>query len=314
MAVRVTQSPLELITIAPGDVRVTQSVLELVIGGPEVVASCNNPPSGPINQAYAHTFTASFGIPPYVFSISAGALPTGLSMDASGNVTGTPTALGTFAFTVKVVDSVPRTSTVNCSITIFGSGNTPQNPTGSPSILTTCKRRTPWDWCLFAEDLKQQRITFPPMCTIPEEYRNLLPWDDTFGAIPPQARIFRPAHGILTPTTAAGDQVVLTLKMPVGYDGLLSGIFQFYTGTGFVQGSGDIVWRIQVNQHYAKDLGNNPFSIGTPQLPFPLTEGVILLSGQTIRYIVNVPNLSGNIQIGASQIVCGLVGFYWPRG
>lgn len=311
---RVDQSVVDLITLADNQARVTQSAIILITDGPLAVVSCNNPPSGPLNQAYTHTFTATLGNPPYTFSISAGALPTGLTMNAAGVVTGTPTAIGTFNFTVQVIDATPRTSTVNCSITIFGSMPTPQNPTGGPVPISGCHKRNQYDWCLFSEELEQMKITFPPMCTIPEEYRHLLPWDDEFGGVPPQARTFRPAKGILTPGPGAGDVLMVELTMPVGYDGLLSGIFQFYTGSGFIQGSGDIIWRIQVNQRYVKDLGNSPFSLGSPREPFPLTEGQILLSGQTVRYLVNVPNLSGNIQVGNSQIVCGLIGFYWPRG
>lgn len=51
---------------------------------------------------------AAGGMPPYTFSISSGTLPPGLSMDASGHITGTPTASGSFSFAVVVVD--PPTS------------------------------------------------------------------------------------------------------------------------------------------------------------------------------------------------------------
>lgn len=197
--------------------------------------------------------------------------------------------------------------------TIGGGPGTP-GPNGVPFIISACKRRNDWDWCLLREELRLREICFPPMCNIPEEYRNLLPWDDTFGAIPPQAVPFLRPKGLLTPTPAAGDQVVVSFSLPRGYDGILSGIYQFYTGTGFINGSGDILWRIQLNQRYVKDLSNNPFSLGSPQYPFPMTEGQLLLAGQTVRYIVNVPNLSGQIQVGNSQIVCCLLGFAWPRG
>ncbi len=185
---------------------------------------------------------------------------------------------------------------------------------GVPWVVSACKRRNHYDWCLLAEDLRMQKIKFPPMCTIPPEYRDCLPWEGQYGAIPPQAVLFKPAKGILTPTPAAGDQIVLEKKMPNGYDGWMTGVFQSYTGTGFEQGSGDILWRIQLNQRYVKDFSNNPFLMGLPIQPFPLLQGQLLLAGQTVRYIVNVPNLSGNIQVGASQIVCGLYGFAWPRG
>ena len=46
------------------------------------------------------------GVPPYAWSITAGALPGGLTLNpGTGAITGTPTTPGTFNFTVKVTDS-----------------------------------------------------------------------------------------------------------------------------------------------------------------------------------------------------------------
>jgi hypothetical protein len=149
---------------------------------------------------------------------------------------------------------------------------------------------------------------------VPDKYRNLLPWDDDFAAIPAWAIPFRAVAGITTPDTASGDNVVVSLHVPSGYDGFLTGLFWHYSGTGFSQGSGDIIWRLQINRRYVKDLGDVPFELGSPVLPLPLTDGQLLLSDWTVSAIVNVPNLSSMIQVGASTITAGLLGFYWPRG
>lgn len=52
-------------------------------------------------------FQASGGIPPYTWV--ANGLPEGLSLDATGVLTGTPKAPGTFSFTVRVTDSTRAT-------------------------------------------------------------------------------------------------------------------------------------------------------------------------------------------------------------
>lgn len=52
----------------------------------------------------SHQYVQSGGILPGVFSISAGSLPDGLSMDADGLVTGTLTTSGTYRFTVRFTD------------------------------------------------------------------------------------------------------------------------------------------------------------------------------------------------------------------
>ncbi len=62
---------------------------------------------GAVGTAYSQTLTASGGQAPYTFSTTAasGALPAGLSLNSSGAITGTPTASGTFTFTVRGTDS-----------------------------------------------------------------------------------------------------------------------------------------------------------------------------------------------------------------
>jgi hypothetical protein len=74
---------------------------------------------GSVSNAYSQTLQANGGTPPYTWSISAGTLPTGLSVNANtGAITGTPTATGVSNFTVKVTDSAAATATANLSITI----------------------------------------------------------------------------------------------------------------------------------------------------------------------------------------------------
>lgn len=49
--------------------------------------------------------SASGGTAPYTWSVSAGSLPPGLTLDSSGQLSGTPTAVGTFNFTVRAADA-----------------------------------------------------------------------------------------------------------------------------------------------------------------------------------------------------------------
>ena len=61
-------------------------------------------PQGTVGVAYSQTITASGGTAPYTFSITAGSLPTGL-LFTNGLISGTPTAAGTFTFTVTATDA-----------------------------------------------------------------------------------------------------------------------------------------------------------------------------------------------------------------
>ncbi|MFN7976198.1 MAG: putative Ig domain-containing protein [Acidobacteriota bacterium] len=62
-------------------------------------------PGGSVGIPYNQTITASGGTAPYTFAVTAGALPTGLAMSAGGVISGTPTAAGTFSFTVTATDN-----------------------------------------------------------------------------------------------------------------------------------------------------------------------------------------------------------------
>ncbi len=81
-------------------------------------------PSGAPNVAYSQSVSVGGGITPYTWTITSGALPPPLAINAStGAITGTPspTDNGNYAFTVQVVDSSlpsPQTVTQNLSIDI----------------------------------------------------------------------------------------------------------------------------------------------------------------------------------------------------
>lgn len=63
-------------------------------------------PNGTVGTAYNQAVSASGGTAPYTFSVSSGALPTGLTLDpATGVISGTPTTAATFNFTITAADA-----------------------------------------------------------------------------------------------------------------------------------------------------------------------------------------------------------------
>src|SRR6185436_7853673 len=84
--------------------------------------SCVAATTGQVGVAYSSSLVATGGVAPYTYSIVAGSLPTGLTLNSStGAITGTPTTAGSFPFTAKVVDSrgtAAGTTTNSCGITI----------------------------------------------------------------------------------------------------------------------------------------------------------------------------------------------------
>jgi hypothetical protein len=93
------------------------------------VVTINNPlaivlstlPNGIVGVPFTTTLTTTGSVPPLTWSISAGQLPTGLTLNAStGVISGTPSVTGTANFTVQVADSANpvRTTSQAMSITV----------------------------------------------------------------------------------------------------------------------------------------------------------------------------------------------------
>ena len=74
-------------------------------------------PGATINTAYSTTLAASGGVKPYTWSVTTGNLPAGLTL-SGGVISGTPTALGSQAFTVSLRDFAGTTRTQAYSITV----------------------------------------------------------------------------------------------------------------------------------------------------------------------------------------------------
>jgi uncharacterized protein (TIGR03437 family) len=91
------------------------------ISGGVSISTSARLPDGVVGTAYSQTLSASGGSLPYSWSVSSGALPPGLSLNASsGSITGRPIAAGTFTFTVQVADSTGAKADAQFSLTIIG--------------------------------------------------------------------------------------------------------------------------------------------------------------------------------------------------
>ncbi|HYR83881.1 MAG TPA: LamG-like jellyroll fold domain-containing protein [Terriglobia bacterium] len=74
---------------------------------PVITLSPATVPDATVGVAYNQTITASGGFSPYTFSVPTGALPAGLTLNASaGTITGTPATPGYTTFTIQAVDSL----------------------------------------------------------------------------------------------------------------------------------------------------------------------------------------------------------------
>lgn len=91
-----TSTVVLMITIAPSVAPVTITTTTL--------------PAGMVGVAYSDQLAATGGIAPYVWSITEGQLPAGLTLSGSGLIAGTPTMASIASFTVMVQDAVGKTA------------------------------------------------------------------------------------------------------------------------------------------------------------------------------------------------------------
>lgn len=91
-------------------------------------------PGGAAGSAYSQSLsqTGALGTPGY--AVTAGALPPGLTLAANGTISGTPTATGTFNFTVTVSDASGCSGSRAYSITTV----CPANPINFPAFSPVC--------------------------------------------------------------------------------------------------------------------------------------------------------------------------------
>jgi uncharacterized repeat protein (TIGR01451 family) len=145
-------------------------------------------PSGVLGTGYSQTLSAAGGVPPYSnWTVSAGALPAGLTLNnSSGVINGTPTsAAGSpFAFSVTVMDSIGNTSLPKAlSITI-----------GSPPVITTTSLPNGTVGTFYSQSLAASGGTQP--------YGN---WAVSLGALPPGLTLSASAGTISgSPSSAVG--------------------------------------------------------------------------------------------------------------
>jgi hypothetical protein len=177
--------------------------------------------------------------------------------------------------------------------------------TSSGYRLYTAKPNA-YDCCLWREEQQHRKLDLKRQtCPMIED------WDGR--TIPGLGLEFFASASVLTPAPGAGNVQVLTWTPGPGQHGMIYGIVFWYTGTGFVPGSGDIFWRLKVGRAWAQGLGNVSVPLGAPGAPWGIQDYIPVEQGQTAQVIVQVPNLSGNIQVGTSRILAQLLGWTYPQ-
>jgi FG-GAP-like repeat/Putative Ig domain/Bacterial Ig-like domain (group 3) len=122
----------------PGDTNYgasTSNTVGLLAGTPAINVSPVTLPMGMVRSAYSQSLTATGGTGPYHYSVTAGTLPQGLSLTASGVLAGTPALSGTYLFTITATDSSATPNTTSVAYALVIEAAPPAVITISPSML-----------------------------------------------------------------------------------------------------------------------------------------------------------------------------------
>ena len=104
-----------------------------------VISSAPELPPATAGASYSQALAATGGTPPYLWSITSGGLPAGLSFDAgTATISGVPTLGGSFTFAAQVMDNNSVTASkqftlaVTSNLTITTASPLPDATAGSP--------------------------------------------------------------------------------------------------------------------------------------------------------------------------------------
>src|ERR1700722_2288253 len=195
-----------------------------------------------LNTAYSATVTATGGLLPLSRALTSGALPTGLSLSSSTTssvqITGKPTAAGSFTFTITVTDSAGFSSSEQFTVVVSTIGITTTSPLPPATVnvaysvtFAAAGGLTPLTWSVASGS------TLPPGLT-------LVSATGVLSGTPTQAGTF--TFGITVtdnenpPASATVNftLVVSAAQNLMGLNGSYAFTFSGYSNTGFVTFAG----------------------------------------------------------------------------
>lgn len=184
----------------------------------------------------------------------------------------------------------------------------------SRDLSVYMKRPNPYTECLYREQALWKQIEarggLKGLCCPTLPSGTLPPWV----AMPSSGRRFQQIGSIPRPGVEGTDLLVTTFQVPIGFDGVIVSVVGMFTGAGFVEGSGDLHYRIEINRRWLKDYGDVQTTMGTVASPCMIYRGGVRLRTQeVVRYWVQLGAGALGRLDPLGRIVCAFFGWFYPQ-
>ena len=142
------------------------------------------------------------------------------------------------------------------------------------------------------------------------EYVGVPPWRE----MPANGKRFQRVASIALPAVEGVETPVLQLQVPAGWEGILLTLTNMFTGMGFAEASGDIVWRVSFDWQWFKNLEAITISLGRLDNPYELEGGGYrLYENQTLGYTATI-GAGGLGRLDPNgRILCAFSGWTYPK-
>lgn len=257
-------------------------------GSDSVAISTSSLPSGRVGTTYSAILQATGGTAPYSWSIVTGSLPAGLSLAASGAISGTPTTSGTSTFTVQVKDANNTASTKSLSLAIAAAA---QPLTITTTSVPNASTNTAYSAFLYAGGGTTPYTWSIPVGPLPAGLTLSSTGDIT--GVPTTVGTFSFTAKVAdssAPAQTATANLIITVAQGTAYSVALTWIASPSSGV-----AGYNVYRSAVS-------GNNYIRINTtPVSGLSYTDGTVLDS-TTYFYVLTAVDSSGNESNYSTQV------------
>lgn len=112
------------------------------------------------------------------------------------------------------------------------------------------------------------------------------------------------------PAKGAGQQTILSFQVPAGHAAIVRWLAFVYIGGGYLDGAGNIVWRVLVNGAAVQGYEDTQTQVGT--LAMPSDTQILAYEGDTVEVTVEVPAAAPTPPPAGATAACRLKGWFFP--